>query len=287
MYNGLLIYHRHDYKKNKWFARRIIEASWKYGMNTRLVLTNELNPVIAGGFLAEVNGWRIKKPDFVINRSRDSLIGTHFETMGSRVFNSAMVTNIANNKAKTHQFINARGILSVKTMIVDKRYFSPEKNRLVFPLVVKSVGGHGGKEVFLAENEKQLKYIIDKLPQNRCILQEVCPTPGTDIRVYVLGRSIVAAVKRYSNESFKANVSLGGKAEPYLLSDVEKELVYKIIHLLQPDFAGIDFFLGADGTLLFNEIEDVVGTRTLYQIYDFDIAEKFVNYINRKLTESG
>ncbi|MBP5313113.1 MAG: hypothetical protein J6112_09815, partial [Clostridia bacterium] len=76
------------------------------------------------------------------------------------------------------------------------------------------------------------------------------------------------------------NFSLGGKAEPYTLSPEEEETVYKIVRELKsPDLIGADFLVTEEG-LLFNEIEDVVGTRMLYAVYGIDAAKVFADYVS-------
>lgn len=279
MINGLLVYHREDYEKNQWFAHEIINCGRDNHLHIELVLTDELLLGIDGELFASVKNKRIKCPTFVVNRSRDSFIATHFERMGSRVFNSSLVTEICNHKGRTHQFVNANGIKSVKTWCGNRNYTPLEQFQNSFPLVLKTVGGHGGNEVFLLQNRDELTNKISNLPSDEFILQEVCESPGTDIRVFVLGNQILAAVKRYSATSFKSNFSLGGQVEPYPLTEDEKQLVRKIIGLTQFDFVGIDFLLDKDGHFLFNEIEDVVGTRTLYQCYEMDVVNEYVSYI--------
>ncbi len=219
--------------------------------------------------------------DFVINRTRDSMIATHFEKMGCKVFNSSIVTEICNHKGKTHQLINSQGIPSVKTLLGNVHYFHPSHLPFSYPVILKSVSGHGGSEVFLIENEVELTTHLTQLPTEDFILQELCKNPGIDIRVFALGGKIVAAVKRFCQTSFKSNYSLGGSATAYNLKPHEIKLVEHILSLLPFDFIGIDFILDEEGNLLFNEIEDVVGTRTLYLNYPtIDIVDQFLCYIS-------
>lgn len=222
--------------------------------------------------------------NFVINRTRDSLIGAHFEKMGCKVFNSSVVTEICNHKGKTHQFINSHSIPSVGTLLCHKDYFNPGLIPFSYPLILKSVSGHGGNEVFKVKDEAELLDDIKLLSGQDFILQKLCSNPGIDIRVFTLGKEIVAAVKRSSSGSFKSNYSLGGSAVSYILRPQEKQLVQKILSLLDFDFVGIDFILDENENLLFNEIEDVVGTRTLYLNYpDIDIVARFLNYIRKRV----
>ncbi|MCB7068856.1 RimK family alpha-L-glutamate ligase [Caldibacillus sp. 210928-DFI.2.22] len=281
MHSGLLIYGREDYKKNQWFADQFVARAQEQGLTIDLVLTDELFLGIDEQFYAAARRKRLATPDFVINRSRNSIIATHFEKMGCRVFNSAFITEICNHKGKTHQFINSHGIKSVKTWIGNRHDFCVEQFDGDFPLILKSVAGHGGREVFFIANEKELTEKLAAFSGDEFILQEVCTNPGVDIRVFVMGNEILAAVKRYSEKSFKANFSLGGKVEPYSLSDDEKRLVKKIAQLAQFDFVGIDFILDEEGRFLFNEIEDVVGSRVLYKCYDMDVVGKYLAYIEK------
>ncbi len=90
--------------------------------------------------------------------------------------------------------------------------------------------------------------------------------------MFVLGNEVIGAVLRESTSSFKANYTLGGTVRPYLLNESELELVGRISSSLKADFIGIDFLLNKQGELLFNEIEDVVGCRSLYSTSDVNAA---------------
>ena len=61
------------------------------------------------------------------------------------------------------------------------------------------------------------------------------------MRVWLIGKRIVAAMLRKSRGDFRANFCLGGSASPYTLSEKEKSLVMKIAGLIDYDYIGIDF----------------------------------------------
>lgn len=282
MFKGLLIYKRADYEKNKWFANQFINNSHQHNLTIQLVFAEELSLIIDNGRLSVYMDDGISlQPDFVINRTRESQIGLHFELMGCRVFNNSQVTDICNHKAKTHQIINSHGIKSVKTAIS----FTEGQSLVNYPLIMKTNSGHGGTDVFKVDSKMELIKHMEKFNKGDVILQEMCDNPGVDVRVFVLGREIIGAVKRYSSNSFKSNFSLGGKAERYTLSENQVKLVNKIGTLFDFDFVGIDFLIDQDGEFLFNEIEDAVGTRTLYQQYDFDVVQMYLKYINKQMAD--
>ncbi|MBQ3903879.1 MAG: hypothetical protein II744_02785, partial [Eubacterium sp.] len=110
----------------------------------------------------------------------------------------------------------------------------------------------------------------------------VCQMPasdlGRDLRVWVLGGEIKAAMLRVSKTDFRSNFCLGGEAVPYELNEDEKALVKKITALVNGDYYGIDFVFN-EGKIVFNELEDTVGARMLYAKTDMDILKDFCNYI--------
>lgn len=303
MKKGLLIYNPEDYEKNKWFVNELLHKAKAHGLELHFILRNQLmlsidafGTFMASGFITASSFTTtshtsftsgitaLERFDFVINRTRDSIIGSHFEKMGCQVFNHSWVTEVCNHKGKTHELINSHGISSVPTLLCHTAYFNPALIPFDYPMILKSVSGHGGSEVYLIKDEPSLLTHISILGASDFILQALCTNPGTDIRVFTLGQEIVASVKRFCPTSFKSNYSLGGHAVAYQLTTQEEDLVYRILNLLHSDFVGIDFILDQDGHFLFNEIEDVVGTRTLYMNYpDIDIVDRFLCYIQKIL----
>ena len=108
--------------------------------------------------------------------------------------------------------------------------------------------------------------------------QKLASNAGVDVRFYILGNEIVAAVKRQSYKSFKSNYSLGGMVSLHKPSDKEKSMVKKILEVIDIDYGGIDFIYHNDRPV-FNEIEDAVGAKMLYQTSKIDIIGMYCEYI--------
>ena len=68
--------------------------------------------------------------------------------------------------------------------------------------VIKAVDGHGGKQVFLTN--ESFDSIQKGIAGSDFILQPFVKGPGVDLRVYVIGKEIVGAVKRQANNSFRS-----------------------------------------------------------------------------------
>lgn len=200
--------------------------------------------------------------DFVINRTNDYRIAEYFEKKGIRVFNPSSLSRLANDKQLCYEFMAENGI---EIMPV---------NYKGVPVVKKKIDGHGGTEVEMLKTAEEF--------QKGYVYQKPCDTLGKDLRVWVLGDEIITAILRESKTDFRSNFCLGGMATPYKLSSDEKKLVKKITALVKSDYIGIDFIFNG-GRLVFNEIEDTVGARMVYDKTDIDIISLYCDYIKEEL----
>ena len=196
--------------------------------------------------------------DVVINRSNDYRIAEFYESRGARVFNPAAFTRLANDKQAAYDFMEQNGV-----EIMPTRYSTP-------PFVKKPRDGHGGAGVVMCHR-------ADEYDENS-VCQKPASDLGKDLRVWVLGGEIRAAMLRVSKEDFRSNFCLGGEAVPYILSADETALVKKIITLVKGDYFGVDFVFN-NGKIVFNELEDAVGARMLYAKTDIDILSEYCEYI--------
>lgn len=257
-----IIYNKEDVEKNKRFIDFVSIGLAKYHVNTKLIILQEIGD-IEGLMQKDV-------PSVAINRSRNYDVAAVLEKNGVRVFNSATVTKIANNKKETYEEL--RGVVPFMPFVSDVA------DMKYFPYVIKSVDGHGGNEVFMVENEGDKDTVIEKLKDKEYIAQDCASDLGKDVRVYVLGNKIIAAMLRTSTKSFKSNYSLGGSVQRYTLNDIEIQMVKRILKKVPLDYGAIDFIFH-NKSAVFNEIEDAAGARMLYENTDIDIVQRFVEYI--------
>jgi len=104
------------------------------------------------------------------------------------------------------------------------------------------------------------------------------------MRAYVLDGEIISCVMRSSDKDFRANHSLGGRAELCRPSEECRRIVSKMSEALGPCFVGIDFVFGEEGKAFLNEVEDVVGTRMLYELTGLDPAAILVDNVHSKMS---
>ena len=281
---GWIVYDRKQYEKNTWFASELQKNCEDFG-DVRIVIAEDLRFGIRDGqpFSAYDNE-PVCLPDFVVMRAIFPLLSGFLERCDARVFNDSHTARVCNDKRLTHLALLRSGVPMMNTAFFDRAFFSAEALRgLRFPAVVKSASGHGGSEVFSADSADEVLDIIRSLQDDRFLIQECFSPVGSDLRVYVLGGTIIGAALRRS-DALQSNFSLGGTATAHTLSPAERDRVSSVLSALPftPDFIGVDF-LYADGKMVFNEIEDVVGTRMLYQTSSIDAARLYADYIKARM----
>lgn len=283
MLRAWLIYNEADSKKNEWLIKEYIKEGKELDIDVSLLIVEGIEFGIRGNaWYISYNNNEIELPDIAIVRTIYPLLNRQLELMGVKTYNNSFTSMICNDKAKTYQYVASLNIPIVDTIFCKKNELKKSFNMLKGKNVVKTVSGHGGTEVFLVENQA----IDSKIMQleSDFVIQPLVGSKFQDLRVYVLGKEIIACVLRTAKEGFKSNFSLGGNVELYQLSKEEEVIVQKVIHAFDFGLVGIDFIITDDNTLLFNEIEDVVGARMLYQCMDINLARRYLTYIKNNIS---
>lgn len=260
---AVILYEREDLAKNQKFVQILTDCFHEHHMDVKVMVDRE------------DDFSRIGRNYLVVNRSRNAVLAAELEKRGATVVNSSEVTAICNNKWTTYEWARNNGIPVMETWLGG--CYDCE-----FPIVIKSLSGHGGSEVFLAHNSREKQKFIQIIEsiwgKNKYIIQPLANTGGRDVRVYVLGGRIAVAMCRQADGGFKSNYSLGGNAIPVTLNSKEQDMIMNTVNLLKPDYAGIDFFYDGE-RLVLNEIEDAVGARMVYENTELDIVKMFGDWM--------
>ena len=253
-----LVYDKFEAERNKRCISFYFEHAKKLGIRLELKLIEDIEP----GPLPDVAIVRTPAPEFSAALSEK----------GVKVYNSAALSAIANDKMNTYLYFLEKGIRMPETYLVNDAFRPP-----FYPIVLKPAGGHGGRGVKMINSENEYFDYI-KGASEKCIAQRPVTDLGKDLRVYVIGGRIFAAMLRTSKTDFRSNFCLGGKAEVYSLSKEERSEAEKIISFLDKGYFGVDFMFD-NGRIIFNELEDVVGARMLYTHTSLDPVGAFVDFI--------
>jgi len=205
-----------------------------------------------------------------------------FESMGCYVLNGSTGFMNACNKWRTAQILASKKIPAPNAYRANNyrsmyEYIDEMKD---ISSVIKISTGTRGNGVMLAKDKQTSKSIVGTL--SRCtsdyILQEfVEDSAGVDVRAYVVGDNIVASMERRSLDDFRANISLGGKAENTILSESEMLAVTKTASALGLEVAGIDFLRTNKGPLIIEA--NTSGGFGIEEITGVNVAAKIIDYI--------
>lgn len=230
-----------------------------------------------------------ERPDFVIFWDKDILLARYLEHMGIRVYNSSQCIYLCDDKRETHLSLQQEGLPMPETIIAPMTYSSVGftnydfldlvEERLSYPMVLKEAFGSFGEQVYLIEDRKTLKGIIENVSTYRFLFQEyVKESRGRDVRLQVVGNEVIGAMYRYSETDFRANITAGGRMERYEPSEKECQLALRAAKAVGADFAGVDLLFGKDGPLVC-EVNSNAHFKNLLDCSGVNTAERIIKYI--------
>ena len=272
-----LVYERSNVERNRFFIDRWFDAARGRGVGISLVMDDEIRCGIRENkpFIAHRDS--LPLPMAAVMRLNRPLLTAHFEHTGIPCFNNAHVARICNDKRLTHQAVSGLAPM-METVFMNEMEKDPP---FPYPFVLKSAQGCGGRQVYLVSGHETFRAALEAIRPDGALAQIKCDTPGRDVRVYVLGNRIRKVMLRFSSVDFRSNIGQGGSFSPYELTADERKMVQDIMALFDFGLAGIDFIFHR-GRLVFNEIEDAVGTRMLYA-NGIDIVSEYLDLILDRL----
>ena len=276
-----LLYDDCDYAVNRVFAQMMRERGLKLGLDVEAVLFGELTlGMDAGGQPVCLRSGVRALPHAVLSRQRSALISEHFERMGVPVFNNARVCAICNDKRATHQFL--QGLPMPQTVFLSPTQAQPPAGTR-FPVILKPACSHGGDRVQLVRSEAEWQEAARRILPEPAVQQAAVSYAGRDLRVYVLGGRILAGVMRTAQTGVVSNFKKGGRVALHELTAEERSLAEQVIRRFEEagaplHMAGVDLLYDHGGPVV-GEVEDVVGSRMLYQVSDIDIVDLYLKSI--------
>ncbi len=150
------------------------------------------------------------------------------------------------------------------------------------PLIVKIMQSTHGAGVVLAETNKAAESVINAfrgLDADILIQEFIKESGGADIRCFVIGDKVIAAMKRQAAEGeYRSNLHMGGTATVVKLSPAERKLAVKAAKVLGLDVAGVDIIRSERGPLIL-EVNSSPGLEGIETATGKDVAGAIINYI--------
>lgn len=150
------------------------------------------------------------------------------------------------------------------------------------PLVVKLLEGTQGMGVVLAETKKAAESVIGAFRQlnaNILVQEFIKESRGTDIRAFVVGNRVVAAMQRTAAPGeFRSNVHRGGEAKRVKLTPEERATARRAAKILGLNVAGVDLMRSNHGPVVL-EVNSSPGLEGIEGATGIDVATKVIEFI--------
>ncbi|MEO0948954.1 MAG: 30S ribosomal protein S6--L-glutamate ligase, partial [Cyanobacteria bacterium J06641_5] len=207
-----------------------------------------------------------------------------FETLGSFVVNSAEAIARSRDKFCCLQLLARAGIAVPRTSLA----LSPDDlDALVAsvshgPLIIKLLQSSKGNGVIRAETTQAAKSIIVTLQSlgiDVLVQEFIQEANGTDLRCFVVGDRVVAAMQRRGKPGeFRANLHQGGSAEPIELTPEERSIAVRSAKTMGLQVAGVDLLRSQRGPLVL-EVNSSPGLGGIERCTGVDVAGTIVSFL--------
>ncbi len=205
-------------------------------------------------------------------------------SLGVRVVNSPEVLATCGNKLTTTARLSEAGISTPKTAVAFSLEGALDAARSMgYPVVVKPVNGSWGRLVSLAQDEEELRTILEHReaipsPYYRIhYIQEFIRKPGRDVRAYGTEEAFITAIYRVSDH-WVTNTARGARAVPAEYREELADLVIRTARALGGGFLGVDIAEDEDRGLVVIEVNGVTEFKNAARVTGIDIARELVSY---------
>lgn len=274
-------------------TRRLIESAEARGHETSLVDTLRcyMNMATAKPSI-HFRGKPLNDFDAVIPRIGASITfyGTavvrQFEMMGVYAVNESVAISRSRDKLRSMQLLARRDIGLPVTGFAHTTDDIPDLINMVggAPLVVKLLEGTQGVGVVLCETRKAAESVIEAffgIDVNIMVQEFIGESSGTDIRCFVIGDRVVAAMQRRAQPGeFRSNLHRGGSADAVRVSPAERRTAVAAARAMGLNVAGVDIIRSNHGPLVL-EVNSSPGLEGIEKATEIDVASLIVEFIER------
>ncbi len=210
----------------------------------------------------------------------------YFQALNVPCLNHADAFVKARDKWLSLQLLLANGIAVPTSLLGGQETKANDAVRHIgTPIILKTLSGSQGIGVVLAEQPQSAVSMLETLKQANVptLAQEfIAEAQGADLRCFVVGNRIVAAMQRIGQAGeFRANCHRGARAEKVILTEQEKHVALNATKVLGLDVAGVDLIRSANGPLVL-EVNASPGLEMIEKTSGIDIALQMILYLEQK-----
>lgn len=279
--------------KNLYSTRRLIEAAEARGHDVQIldVLRCYMN-VTSHNPSIHYRGEELEHFDAVIPRIGASVTfyGTavlrQFEMMGTYPLNESVAISRSRDKLRSLQLLSRKGIGMPITGFANKPDDIKDLIAMVggAPLVIKLLEGTQGIGVVLAETRKAAESVLESFMGLRAsvLVQEyIKEAGGSDIRCFVVGNKVVAAMKRQAKDGeFRSNIHRGGSASLIRITPEERSTAVRSAKTMGLNVCGVDILRSNHGPVVM-EVNSSPGLEGIEAATGKDVAAMVIDFLEQ------
>ncbi|TMP39076.1 30S ribosomal protein S6--L-glutamate ligase [Pseudoalteromonas rubra] len=279
--------------KNLYSTRRLIEAAKERGHEPVVldVLRCYMN-INSNEPEIHFKGDKIVDVDAVVPRIGASVtfygcaVLRQFEMMGIYPLNESVAITRSRDKLRSLQLLSRKGVGMPITGFANKPDDVKDLLDMVggAPVVIKLLEGTQGIGVVLAETRKAAESVIEAfmgLKANIMVQEYIKEAGGADIRCFVIGDKVIAAMKRQAQEGeFRSNLHRGGSASLIRITPEERKTAVAAAKAMGLNVAGVDLLRSERGPLVM-EVNSSPGLEGIEKATGKDIAGMIIEFMEK------
>ena len=209
------------------------------------------------------------------------------QQQGRLVINSPASISIAESKAQTTFLLREAGLPVPRTLVTQDLERAIAAVQEYGMAVVKPLYGSYGLGIERLTDEVSEEILPDFMDRHRVIyIQEYVPNDGRDIRAFVVGDEIPAAMYRIARDGeWRTTVHQGSRCEACELTPAIRKMCLAAAKVAGLDYTGVDVMEGPDGPVIL-ELNGTPSWHGLLEATDRNVAADVVSHVLRML-ETG
>lgn len=214
-----------------------------------------------------------------------------FEMMGVYPLNESVAISRSRDKLRSMQLLSRKNVGLPITGFANKPSDIPDLIDMVggAPLVIKLLEGTQGIGVVLAETRKAAQSVLEAfmgLKSNIMVQEYIKEAGGADIRCFVIGDKVIAAMKRQALAGeFRSNLHRGGTASLIKLTPAERLTAVTAAKLIGLNVAGVDILRSNHGPVVM-EVNSSPGLGGIENATGKDLAANIIEFIEKNAADS-
>jgi ribosomal protein S6--L-glutamate ligase len=209
-----------------------------------------------------------------------------FEMMGVYPLNESVAIGRSRDKLRSLQLLSRRGIGLPVTAFAHATNQADDLIGMVggAPVVIKLLEGTQGIGVVLAETRSSAKSMIEAfggVEANILVQEFIKEAQGSDIRAFVIGGKVVAAMQRTgAADDFRSNLHRGGRAQAAKITPEERSTAVRAAKILGLNVCGVDLLRSNHGPVVM-EVNSTPGLEGIETATGKDIAGMIIEFLEK------